>query len=391
MFATLVIIAIVAGFCILAFVLKKSGLPGGLGGSVWVQFYAAGKDSGFSLRDIELLRKLAVKCKLESPSTLFWSQKQLDICIRSVVQSRDFSASNKEEESFLARLYKYRKKLEMETPRLKNGISNSRQISDGQTLRIFKQGAGVFKSEVIKKNQTHLTVVRPSNDKITDVISWEGAKISVYFWREDDAGYVFDSVVEGEVFSHGIPSIQIAHSNSLFRTQKRKSIRVKLHKPAFLYALNDQESSNTIETEPGVKCFLKDLSDTGCSITIGGRGQSDMRLKVQFTLGNTPISMSGTVRSVGYLEQTNRSTLRIEADPLPIEIRNKIQGEVFGLLPDEEKEQPFREMQEAADRITAAFLAPDPPAPIDSDSSYSNSADNSTISTNTDDTLNPFT
>ena len=44
----------------------------------WVQFYAKGKDSGFSFKEIELLRQLAVKSNLEEPSALFWSQNQLD-------------------------------------------------------------------------------------------------------------------------------------------------------------------------------------------------------------------------------------------------------------------------------------------------------------------------
>ncbi|MDR0496376.1 MAG: PilZ domain-containing protein, partial [Treponema sp.] len=33
----------------------------------WVQFYAKGKDCGFSLKEIELLRQLAVKSNLENP------------------------------------------------------------------------------------------------------------------------------------------------------------------------------------------------------------------------------------------------------------------------------------------------------------------------------------
>ena len=194
----------------------------------WVQFYAKGKDSGFSFKEIELLKRLAVKSKLEDPATLFFSQKQLDNCISSLIKNLRLAGTegDKENQDFLSKLYEFRKKIEMEKPRIKNGISNSRQISEGQNLRILVQNYGVYHSQVIKNTSGHLTISRPVNDKIPATFSWMGMKLSVYFWRSEDAGYVFDSEVQDEVFSKGISSLQISHSDALFRTQKRKSVRV---------------------------------------------------------------------------------------------------------------------------------------------------------------------
>jgi len=223
-------------------------------------------------------------------------------------------------------------------------------------------GSGVFKSQVIKNTSSYLTISRPTSNKHAGSFSWQGVKVSVYFWREDDAGYVFDTVVEDEIFSKGLASLKIAHADNLFRTQKRKSIRVKLRKAAFLYLLASDEEINTIESEPGLKCFLEDLSDTGCAVTIGGKAAADLRIKVQFALNNTPISMSGTVRSVSYKEDLDVSTLHVEADALPIEIRNKILGEVFGMLPDDEENLPFRVLEEEAQEITSE---PFPLPPVD--------------------------
>lgn len=321
--------------------------------SGWLRFYSKGKDAGFSFREIELLRKLSVKSNLDDPSSLFWSQNQLDVCIRSLVRSMHLSGDTTDQASqdFLSKLYDFRKKIEMEKPRIKNGISNSRQISDGQNLRILVTGSGVFKSQVVKNIHQYITVSRPTSNKLPGTFSWQGLKISVYFWREDDAGYVFDSEVLDEVFSKGIASLKIAHSEALFRTQKRKSVRVKLHKSAFLYLLANEEEVNKIEVNPGLKCFLEDLSDTGCAVTIGGKALAGLRIKIQFALNNTPVIMSGTVRSVEYKEDMNRSLLHIEADPLPIEIRNQILGEVFGMLPEEEEDLPFRLLGEEAEEM----------------------------------------
>ncbi|MDR1566834.1 MAG: PilZ domain-containing protein [Treponema sp.] len=322
----------------------------------WLQFYAKGKDAGFSFKEIELLRRLAVKSNLEDPASLFWSQNQLDVCIRSLVRSLHMTGEDSEtgSQDFLSKLYDYRKKIEMDKPRIKNGISNSRQISDGQNLRVLVSGSGVFKSQIVKNTNQYLAVSRPVSSKLPGTFSWQGLKISVYFWREDDAGYVFDSEVLDEVFSKGIASLKISHADSLFRTQKRKSIRVKLHKSAFLYLIANEEEAARIEVNPGLKCFLEDLSDTGCAVTIGGKAVSGLRVKVQFALNNIPIVMIGTVRSVEYKEDLNRSLLHIEADPLPIEIRNQILGEVFGMLPEEEEDLPFRLLNEEAEGLVSA-------------------------------------
>ena len=346
-----VLIAIISASGILMLILSMRDRKS----SGWLQFYARGKDSGFSFKEIDLLHKLASKAKLEDPASLFFSQEKLDTCIKSFVKSMHLAGSedDKENQDFLSKLYDYRKKIEMEKPKNKNGISNSRQISDGQNLRILVKGTGVFKSQLIKNTNQYLTISRPTSGKLPGTFSWQGIKLSVYFWREEDAGYVFDSDVFDEVFSKGIPSLKISHSDSLFRTQKRKSVRVRMHKAAFLYPIIDENEATKIELNPGLKCFLEDLSDTGCAITIGGRGQSGVRIKVQFALNNIPICMSGTVRSIEYKEDAERSLLHVEADPLPIEIRNQILGEVFGMLPEDEEDLPFRLLGEEAEEMTA--------------------------------------
>ena len=355
----LVLIIVVSGvvLLILSFTNKEK--------SNWIQFFARGKDAGFSFKEIEMLRKLAAKCNLDKPMALFFSVNQLDICIRSFVKSLNLSGGNKSpaNQDLLSKLYEYRKKIEMDKPKNKNGISTSRQISEGQALRILVPGTGVFKSQTVKNIPGYLTITRPAANKLPGTFSWTGVKISVYFWRDEDAGYVFDTDVQDEVFSKGIASLKISHSDSLFRTQKRKSVRIKMHRSAYLYLLSSDEDANTIESKPGLKCFVEDLSDTGCAVTIGGKANADMRVKIQFALNNNTICVGGTVRSVDLREEMDTSLLHIEADPLPIETRNIIMGEVFGMLPEEEADLPFRvladEVNDASNEIATEEGSPD--------------------------------
>jgi c-di-GMP-binding flagellar brake protein YcgR len=340
MFFLVFFIIAILGFVVAYFIRANKEKQG-----TWIQFFAKGKDSGFSLQEIDLLRRLAVKSQLEDPSALFWSQHQLDICIRSLVKGMQTSGEiSAEDQDFLSKLYDYRKKIEMEKPKIKKGIISTQQIGEAQPLRVLVSGTGVFNSRVVKNTSQYITISRPVNSKAPMGFSWTGLLISVYFWRSDDAGYVFDSEVLDEVFSKGVSSLKIAHADSLTRTQKRKAVRVKIHKPAFLYLLSPDEEPGKIEAVPGLKCFLEDLSEAGCAVTVGGRAAEKMRVKVQFALDNSPVSMSGIVRSIEYKEDLNRSLLHIEADELPLDLRNRVLGAVFGMLSEEEEDEalPFR-------------------------------------------------
>jgi c-di-GMP-binding flagellar brake protein YcgR len=315
----------------------------------WIQFYAKGKEAGFTIKDMEQLKQLAVSCNIKDPVSIFKFHKQFETIVRSLVNSARMSGEINEiqVQDFLSRIFDYCKRIEMKAAENKTSITNSRQISEGQALKVLVQGTGVFDSEVIKNFGNYLTISRPVNSKMTASMQWHSLKISVYFWREDDAGYVFDSEVIDEVFSKGISSLKIEHNDSLFRTQKRKSLRIKYVKEAFLYMVNEIDNPHKLEKSAGLRCLLDDISDTGCAFRVNGQATAGLRLKVQFSLNKIPICIPGTVRSVDYNDGANISLIHMEADVLPIWTRNHILCEVFNLMPeDDEEELPFRVLEE---------------------------------------------
>jgi len=320
------------------------------GGGNWVHFISMGKEAGFSFKEVEMLRQIAVQCNIEDACSIYTSQEQLDQCIRAMVRNIRMSGESEDQgiQDFLSRLYDYRKKIESDSSSTGGSITNSRQMTDGQVLKILVSGGGVYRSQIVKNSSQFMTISRPVNQKSAAPTSWQGTKISVYFWREDDAGYVFDSQVLDEVISLGVSALKIAHSDSLFRTQKRRSTRMKMNKQAFLYLIRDNKPSYKLEIDPGLKCVLEDLSDTGCAVIVAGKTESGLRVKVQFALDNTPICISGVVRSTSFKADINRSVLRIEADPMPMEIRNHILGQMFGASQDDDDDLPFRVLDDEA-------------------------------------------
>ncbi|MDR1411479.1 MAG: PilZ domain-containing protein [Spirochaetaceae bacterium] len=355
----LIITVVAGGLLLLFFNAKTHGIEGMVQGD-WIQFYAKGKDSGFSFKELELLRRLAVKSQLEDPTALFWSQQQLDRCIKQMVRLSRESGEDKDQgtQEFLSKLYDYRKKIELEKPKTLYGITDTRQLLEEQRVRVLLSGTGVFSSYIIKNTRDYLTIARPAGPNLPQSFHWKGTHVSIYFWRNEDAGYVFDTDVTDEVYSKGFEALQINHSASVFRTQKRKSVRIKTNIPAYLYLLHEGENSAEIETAPGLKCVVEDLSDGGCALVIGGKTAPGLKVKVQFELSGDPLSMCGTVRSVDYRETENKSQLHIEADELPLETRNHILAEVFGMI-DEEESLPFRIASEQAEKMEDEFAAMD--------------------------------
>jgi len=315
-----------------------------------MQFFSKSKEAGFTMKEAEALRRLAAQCGFGEPTSILTSQGQLDMCIRLLIQEVKTSGKDDDLEIqiFLSKLYDYRKKIEIGGP-VKKAIVSSRQINTGQSLQIFVTGVGVFKSQLVKNTTGYITISRPVGAENVSVKEWRGLRVSVYFWREDDAGYVFDTDVADEVYSLGILSLKVSHSLALARVQKRKSVRAKMNVPAFLYLVGEGESYHKIETAPGLKCMLEDVSDTGFAVTVGGKADDGLRVKTQFELNGSAISVSGTVRSTIHREETGRSVLHVEADPLPADMRNQILGKVFGTLDEYDGlELPFRLMEDEA-------------------------------------------
>jgi c-di-GMP-binding flagellar brake protein YcgR len=358
MYMLFLIITTIAGGVFLLIVNARSRGMGGIIQGDWIQFYAKGKDSGFSFKELELLRRLAVKSELEDPTALFWSQMQLDRCIKQMVRQIRITGKDKDRETqeFLAKLYDYRKKIELEKPKVLYGLTDTHQLPEEQRLRVLLSGTGVFGSYIIKNTKEYITIARPAGANLPQSFHWKGTHISIYFWRSEDAGYVFDTDVIDEVYSKGFEALQIGHSNSVFRTQKRKSVRIKTQLPAYLYLLGDGENSVELETKPGLKCVVEDLSDGGCALAIGGKTAPGLKVKVQFELSGDPLIMCGTVRSVDYKEDQNKSILHIEAGELPLETRNHILAEVFGMTDDEES-LSFRIAGEQAEKPENEFTA----------------------------------
>ncbi len=315
-------------------------LNGGLG-FPWFAFYAKGKESGFSFGEISLLRKAAVETKLDNPTSLFWSVRQLDKTIRGYITKA--RGEGREEDGrtihFVSKLYDFRKRVEFNSPKYKAGLKASRDIVAQQKVRISLPGSGAtYMASVVEPGRKYLALSYPQGPALPPGFTWKGQKVSIYFWRAEDAGYFFETKVIDDFLDRKYPILHLAHSDNVIRSQKRRSIRCDLNIGANIYNLPSIEAANeTIDRTPGLRARMIDVSEDGCALLVGGRAKVGLPLKIQFTLTDHPLVMSGLIKGITYDQGKNRSLLHIQAIPPSAPMRNKILSYVYNIF-EERKE-----------------------------------------------------
>ncbi len=306
-----------------------------------INFFVEGLDQGFTFAELTLLWKVSQNCKMDQPVSIFLSMPSLTRAISSIKSQAESegSANSAKNQNLLSKLYTFRNRIEKEADK-KRGLESSKSLSNGQKLRIILPGKGVFTSEIVN-NGREMTIRIPTQKGAITVEGqeWIGKSISVYLWRKGDARYVFDTKVNGNGIFLGKPALFIEHSNNLIRTQKRNAIRAKCHIICNMYILQTQVIDyNSVETKPGYKCLLEDISENGALIRIGGKGMPNIQIRLQYQLDGHLIVMFGVVRTVEYNAEINQSRLHFECIHIDKTMRNQVLSYVYNILPEKEKE-----------------------------------------------------
>lgn len=306
-----------------------------------IKFFITGFDSSFKIGEIRILWKLAKITDVEEPLSLYISVPALNKAISFLIADSKRKGTEKTPkiQNLLSKLYEFRTKLNLNHEN-KKGIDSTKFLDKGQKLRIILSGKGVFSSEIVNSGYD-LIISLPLQKKEITVLSeeWISKKISVYLWRKNDAGYVFDSEVLNAGIFNGRPVLYLKQTNELLRTQKRKSIRSECNIMASMYFLTKEVVDfNAIETEGGYKVLIEDISEDGAMIRVGGRGIVNTQIKLQFTLNENLILMYGIIRAVEYNKNMNQSRLHFECLHIEKEMKNTVLSYVYNVLPQTEKE-----------------------------------------------------
>jgi c-di-GMP-binding flagellar brake protein YcgR len=334
MWIVLAIFAVLFGL-LLVYIQRNGGF-----GFPWVQFYVRGKEHGFKFRELNLLRRVAVENRLKNPTSLFWSERTLDRCIRGTIIS--FRANDKSDDEasihFLNKLFDFRKRVEFNLPKYRLGIQSSRSMDAQQPIKITFPGGGAYTSKIVENMRKYLAVAYPRGKPLPFGVSWQGQKISVYFWRPDDAGYYFESRVIGDYMDRNYPILHITHSDQLVRTQKRSSVRAQIDTAGQIFPLRSiQQADEAYETTGGFRCKMVDISEDGAAVIVGGRAKPGLPVKIQTEMDEEQVVISGVIKGVNYRQNKNVSVLHIEAVPPGPQMKNKILTYVYGIFAESKR------------------------------------------------------
>ena len=301
----------------------------------WLQFYVRGKESGFSFREVNLLRTIAIKNRLNNPTALFWSVKVLDRCIRSTIVSLRATGNDNDRKHlvFVNKLFDFRKRVELDQPKYTLGLTSTRSVTPGQTCKIALEGGGVYFSKVLENNRRYIAMTYPRGNPLPPGFSWRDQPLRFYFWRQEDAGYSFESRVIGNFIDRKIPIIHVQHADDLVRVQKRRSVRRDLNVPAQLYPLRSIGDANEVlESSAGFRCRLLDISEDGAAVAIGGRVKAGVPLKIIAEIADQMIVLSGVIQSTNYQRKHNISVLHTQAKRPSDSMKVKILTFVYQLF-----------------------------------------------------------
>ena len=307
-----------------------------------IQFYTKGREAGFSLSEINLLRKVAMENRLEDPTSLFWSIRQLNRSIRGIILNfRSNEAwKSKDKAGFLSKLFELRRQVEFNLPKYSMGVSSSRSIKNHQRIKITCPGRGSYTAWVVENLRRYMATTYPEGSMLPKDFSWENQKVSVSFLRTDDAEYTFETKARQVVVKKDELFLHVNHSENLIRSQKRQSIRKQFSGPSTLCILKKLDGAEVKkQTLPELRCRMTDVSSGGAGVLIGGKGTVETPVRLQFKLKNTPIKLYGIVRGTTHNKKTNQSILNIQAISLSPRVKTSILLFVYDIL-DDQKDFP---------------------------------------------------
>ncbi len=255
----------------------------------WYDFYSKGRREGFSFKEIRFLKNIVIQNRVEKPQSIFWSTKQLDRCLRPAILkiNADEEMSPGYKLEMIDKLLDLRTKAEFNLPRYRKKVRDTLSLLPRQKLIVRDPNFGTFTSWIVEITRKNIVITYPTGQKASETIAWTGRKISIFFWRADDAGYEFETRVLEQITHEEFPLLYINHSSDLQRNQLRKSVRVEVNMRAQFSPIE------VARTERGSKAFVSkrtymgkiiDLSAGGCCMLAGRLLKKNDRLKLEFDI-----------------------------------------------------------------------------------------------------------
>jgi c-di-GMP-binding flagellar brake protein YcgR len=304
-------VLVVAGAIIFAVLLNRARTPKTAADQAQYSsfvFRRTAKSLGLSPVHVDALDNLVRVTKVKQPFLVFTSAGLLDDILKKGLYSLDNARgiSENQREARKAVLFQIKQIIEGNARRT-IAVKSTHFMKPGQSMNITVENAGQFPSKVVSNMKDFLTVAAPAVAAHATNRWARGTKLSVYFWRENDAGYSFPSKILGYDTVKGIPCVLIQHGKALRRQQRRRNRRKPIMRPCFYYPIRIQESTQgrrterkaVVENRLGALGTVVDLSGGGCAVQTLTPLEPGKLVMIEFDIEKrAPIRAFGKVKRV---------------------------------------------------------------------------------------------
>lgn len=305
--------------------IKKSNVKKGT-------FVSLAKSVGLNSDEIKALYDLMIVQNVKYPLTCFTNSKMLDEVLKKGLHSIEKNSRLLEKDKIYNSYLLLETKGKIENSLKKNiGIKSTHLISERQKIVLFFRSIGYFYSTVIRNSKDQLTIELVS-EKINRRLFKKGEFVKCYLWREEDAGYTFETEILG--YAEDIRTYYLKHSDNLVRSQSRKYRRIPVNFiaevfPVYLRTENNKKvfSLGTISS----KGSIVNLSAGGLKIRADGIDGKEKYLKVSFDIGQYKINIIGKIVRLYQSDGVKEATLQFAK--VSLKDRNYINTYVYNYFP----------------------------------------------------------
>jgi c-di-GMP-binding flagellar brake protein YcgR len=218
--------------------------------------------------EIALLRYLISICGITHPGRLFTSFELFNTCL----EEQGPGASDTLSDSDVERLRIIRNKVFFGERSRMAPIRTTRELKANQWLHLKRLANGkVFMAPVVEAGASGLLVATPRiKGKYLEVT--HGERFDIYFWRDRDASYHFESEVIGQSGLHFLITI-FKHVEDVERIQRRQYHRVDTSIPAFVTPVTREELDRLNQSKaaihnrlPGLRGYVVNISGAGFAL-----------------------------------------------------------------------------------------------------------------------------
>ena len=267
--------------------------------------------------EVNLLKHLIGVCEIVLPGRLFTSFELFNSCLEEFGPN----ASGPISEADGKRLRLIRNKIFFGERSRFSPIRTTHELKSNQWLHLKKISSGeVFMAPVVEAGPSGLLVSTPQLEKQYIKLN-PGERFDVYFWRDRDASYHFESEVVGQTGSRYLITT-LKHVEDVERIQRRQfhristSIRVSAI-PVTREELDKINRGEVVDTKghPGLRAYMVDISGAGFALASRTALKPNDLVYMEIPPnggGDSEIPVIGKILNVTEREHTGESLMHAE-------------------------------------------------------------------------------